>query len=131
METVSKKRGRPEAFDRGWVKVVRGLHPEIKTARGISAKCYECNAVRALHIDGVAVTGVSAIFDPITNVYRATVLEQLGRLKVENDWTDGGVLHIARTINQRFIDDPELTTRQAVAILKQARAVCKQEADER
>lgn len=84
METVSKKRGRPEVFVAGWVKLIRGLHPEIKTARGISAKCYECQAVGALKVDGVVVDGVSAIFSA-TNTYQATVLEQLGRLQLYGD----------------------------------------------
>lgn len=127
METVSKKRGRPEAIDPGWVKFVAGLHPELTSQRQIMAKCYECRAVGALNVDRVAIEGVSAIFDPNANVYRATVLEQLGRLKVENDWHDDDVRHIARIINQRFIETPELTARQAVAILKQARAACKRE----
>ena len=119
-ETVSKKRGRPEVFDRNFVKAIAGLYPDL-THRQVMAKCYETKAVGAIE----EASGVEKLFNMHGKPYMATALEQLGRLAVENDWEPAELLEIARIINRRIAQE-SLTARQAVALLKIVRFDCKQ-----
>jgi len=127
METVSKKRGRPTIVDPARVRAVTFVFPGITTYRQRMAKWYEIGAVSALVVDHKAIGGIAEIFDLGRNTYRAGVLEQLGRLKFETDMDDADIRHIARLIAERFRNEPDLTTRQAVSILRQARRACRED----
>jgi hypothetical protein len=121
-ETVSKKRGRPEVFGAEGMSMVRMLYPELRSKRQQVAKGYELLAVGSLRRDNETVDGVDRIFNTADNTYRATVLEQLGRFKIETDCDDELIIEIARLLNTLFADDPMMTTREAVTRLRRARA---------
>src|SRR5690606_3208938 len=101
METVSeKKRGRPSVFDREELANYKSLFPDITTHRGLVAKAYEIEAVGALTIEGTAETvpGVERIFG--SKIYKATILEHLGRYRIESDCPVEAVQQLARQCNQ-------------------------------
>lgn len=121
METVSKKRGRPPKFDPEWVSFLRSLYPDLTTERQLIAKCYEITALGALKVsDGVLADGVANIVTT-TSTYKATILEQLGRLKDETEIDDADILAAARWLSSRFDADPEFTVRKAVVLLRELR----------
>ncbi len=118
METVSKKRGRPEKFDPGWVKTIHGIYPELTSRRQVVAKCYESAALKSLKVaNGVLAEGVANIVTT-TRTYKATILEHLGRLKIDTEVNDPDILTTARWLSARFDDDPQFTARKAVALLR-------------
>jgi hypothetical protein len=123
-ETVSKRRGRPTAFDPSYLALLRPLYPDVRSERQLAAKAYEIEAVSAITKDGAAVDGVSSVFT-VTGIYRATILEQLGRLKAENGWADEDTIHLARLANDRLEDGRSV--REVVALLKLARRACRQQ----
>ncbi len=123
METVSEnRRGRPARFDPAWVRMVKALHADIKTDRGIIGKCYECQAMRALQSDnGGLVQGIDGIVRTDSSVYRATVLEHLGRLKMESGVDDADIRAAAQWLSSRLNTVPAFTTRKAVELLRALR----------
>lgn len=120
-ETVSKRRrGRPAIFDREYVALIRSTHPGLTSERQIIAKCFEIEAVRCLCTDGAIVEGAAGVFTA-AGVYRATVLEQLGRLAVGLHLAPDDIRNAARWLSSRFEADPTFTARRAVALLRELR----------
>ncbi len=113
-ETVSKKRGRPEAFDPLWVRSMANMFPELRSKRQVIAKCYETRAFGVLE----GVDGVAAILDRATNTYHATILEQLGRLSVDGIVSDEEVIAAARWVSSMLQSEPTFMVRQAVALIR-------------
>ena len=128
METVSKKRGRPPAFDPKYMAALRLIHPHLRSDRQLIAKAYEVRAFGRLCNGGVVIEGVEEIVDLAISRHRSTILEHLGRLAIEGDFTGDETRDIARIINGHIADD-KLTVRQAVALLKMARAAIKEDHD--
>lgn len=112
--TVSKKRGRPEAFDPVWVKSMASMFPELRSKRQVIAKCYETRAFGVIEDAG----GVAAILDRATNTYHATILEQLGRFKVDGLVSNDELIAAARWVSFRLQSEPTFTIRQAVALIR-------------
>ncbi len=126
METVSKKRGRPPAFDPRYIAGLRPIYPDVRSERGLIAKAYEVHAFAAICDRGAIIDGVEQIVDLDIRRHRSTILEHLGRLAIEGDFTDDETRDMARTVNRRMVDDG-LTVRQTVALLKMARAAIKED----
>lgn len=126
METVSKKRGRPPAFDPKYISMLRPIYPHLRSDRQLIAKAYEVRGFAPLHNEGVVIEGVEQIVDLAISRHRSTILEHLGRLAIEGGFTADETCDIARIVNRRMADDG-LTVRQAVALLKMARAAIKED----
>jgi hypothetical protein len=119
-ETVSKKRGRPAAFDRAWINQIATVFPALTSDRQIQAKAYEVSALGAIgRATADTFAGVEAIVKPC-GPHRATILEQLGRLQRENDLSDEDVLFFATELS-KTITDTGITVRESVARLKGVR----------
>ncbi len=112
-ETVSIKRGRPTVFAPSFMSVVGGLFPELRSKRQIVAKCYEVEAIDILQ----DTEGVDAIFNK-TDTYHATILEQLGRLKLDGIVSDDEIQNAAVWLSNKLKCDNQFTTRQAVKLLR-------------
>lgn len=126
METVSKKRGRPPAFDPRYIAELRPLYPDVRSERGLIAKAYEVHAFAPLCECGAMITGVEQIVDLDIHRHRSTILEHLGRLAIAGNFTDDETRDMARLVNRRMADDG-LTVRQTVALLKMARAAIQED----
>jgi hypothetical protein len=82
-ETVSKK-GRPPRFDERYVAMLKGLHPEITTERGLLNLCYRQNAVSVIRDAKSPKLNWLCDFEGMKagrdDAWRPTILIELGKI---------------------------------------------------
>lgn len=112
---INKKVGRPRKINNEYFKMLRTLYPDIKTRRGILNKYYETVALQVIG----KMKDTTFIIDESKQVFKASILSEIGRLENEED-----IKIVARYICNRAKKEKK-TIHQWVNIIRFIRATRK------
>lgn len=123
-EAASKKRGRPRKYEINQ-PMMHYLCPDVKTTRHqqnrwLSQQAFSCLINSKADKVKPGVEEIVSLSDK--RRFRVGLMEQLGRMQMETGCSDAAVLDHARELNKLFINNPKMTTRKAVEIMRIVRA---------